>query len=70
VQEATDFLNERHTLVDRFWVERFIERNQAIASFQKARFLEKERHEVSEKDIKSYFEALAIHLQKIPSLFV
>jgi hypothetical protein len=32
--------------------------------------IKKERHEVSEQDINSYFDAIALHLQKVPSLFV
>jgi hypothetical protein len=32
--------------------------------------LEKKRYEVSEEDIKRHFEALTIHFQKVPSLFV
>jgi hypothetical protein len=61
MQDAIDFMNEHHTPVDRFWVQRFVERNQAVLGFQKARFFETERHEVSEEDIKRYFEALTIH---------
>jgi hypothetical protein len=37
---------------------------------QTERLLEKERHEVSEQDIKSYFDAIVLHLQTIPSLFI
>jgi hypothetical protein len=70
VQDAVDFINEHHTPGGRFWVKQFMEREQAALSFQKARFLKKERHEASEEDIKRYFEALTIHLQKVPSLFV
>jgi hypothetical protein len=46
-----------------------VERNEAVLSFQKERFLEKERHKVSEEDIKRYFETLTIYLQKVPSRF-
>jgi hypothetical protein len=69
-QGAIDFMNEHHIPGDRFWVRRFLGRNQAVFSFQKERFLGKERHEVSEEDSKRYFEALTTHLQKFPSLFV
>jgi hypothetical protein len=47
-----------------------VERNQTVLGFQKARFIETERDDVSEEEIQRYFEALTIHLQKIPSLFV
>jgi hypothetical protein len=63
-------MNEQHTLEDRFWIKRFVERNQAVLGFQKARFVEKEADDVSKEEIQRYFEALTIHLQKIPSLFV
>jgi hypothetical protein len=32
--------------------------------------IRKERHEVSEQDIKNYFDAIVLHLQKVLSLFV
>jgi hypothetical protein len=37
---------------------------------QTERLLEKERREVSEQDIKNYFDAIVLHLQKVPSPFV
>jgi hypothetical protein len=57
-------MNKQHTLEDRFWIKRFLERNQAVLGFQKARFVEKERDDMSEEDIQRYFEALTMHLQK------
>jgi hypothetical protein len=64
MQDVIDFMDEHHTSVDRFWMKRFMERNQAVLSFRKARFLEKERHEMPEDDIERYCEALTICLQK------
>jgi hypothetical protein len=58
IQGANDFVNEHHAPEDRFWVKRFVERNQAVVSFQKTRFFEEERHEVSEEDIERHFEEL------------
>jgi hypothetical protein len=70
VQAPIDFVNERRTPVDRLSVKRFVERNRAMIIFQHTRFIEKERHEVSEEYIKRYFEAPTIHLQNLPSFFV
>jgi hypothetical protein len=45
MQDAIDFVIGYYTLADRFWVQPFVERSQAVLSFQKARFLEKGHHE-------------------------
>jgi hypothetical protein len=63
-------MNQNGLQIDRFWVYRFIKRNGETLTKQAARSLEKERHEVSEQDIKSYFDAIVLYLQKVPSLFV
>jgi hypothetical protein len=63
-------MSEKNVQVDGFWVRRFVERNRAILTFQKAKLLEKERHEVSAKDMKRYFEAVSVHVHKVPSIFV
>jgi hypothetical protein len=70
VQNVIDFTHDNRVQVDRFWVRRFIERNSETLTFQQARLLEKGRHEISEDDLNRYFNAVAIQLYNIPSLFV
>jgi hypothetical protein len=69
IQDAIDFMNHNGLQIDGFWVHRFIKRNGETLRKQTVRLLEKERHEVSEQDIKSYFDAIVLHLQNFhPSL--
>jgi hypothetical protein len=70
IQDPIDFRSENNVQVDGFWVPRFVERNRAILAFQKAKLLEKERREVSAEDMKRYFEAVSMHVQNVPSIFV
>jgi hypothetical protein len=60
-------MNQNGLQIDRFWVSRFIKRNRETFTKQTARSLEKERHEISEQDIKSYFDAISLYLQKVTS---
>jgi hypothetical protein len=56
--------------VDRFWVRNFVMRHKEQLCFQKARVLEKDRHDVSPDEVRSYFDAVAGQLKAIPSPFV
>jgi hypothetical protein len=70
IQDAIDFMNQNGLQIDRFWVYRFIKRNGETFTKQTAILSEKERREVSEQNIKSYSDAIVLHLQKVPSVFV
>jgi hypothetical protein len=63
-------MNQNGFQINRFWVYRFIKSNGETLAKQTARLLEKERHEISEQDMKSYFDAIVLDLQKVPSFFV
>jgi hypothetical protein len=52
--------------VDRFWVMRHTEQQ----CFQKARVLEKDRHDISPDEVRSYFDTVAGQRKAIPSPFV
>jgi hypothetical protein len=56
--------------VDRFWVRNFVMRYKEQLCFQKARVLEKDRHNVSPEEVRSYFDTVAGKLKAIPSPFV
>jgi hypothetical protein len=56
--------------VDRFWVRNFVMRPKEQLCFQKARVLEKDRHDVSPDEVRSYFDTVAGQLKAIPSPFM
>jgi hypothetical protein len=56
--------------VDRFWVRNFVLRHREQLCFQKAPVLEKDRHDVSPDEVRSYFGTVAGQLKAIPSPFV
>jgi hypothetical protein len=56
--------------VDRFWVRNFVMGHKEQMRFQKARVLEKDRHNVSPDEVRNYFDTVAGQLKTIPSPFV
>jgi hypothetical protein len=56
--------------VNRFWVRNFVMRHKEQLCFQKARVLEKDRHDVSSDEVRSYFDTVAGQFKAIPSPFV
>jgi hypothetical protein len=60
----------QHVNVDRFWVRNFVIRHGEQLCFQKARVLEKNRHNVSPDKVRSYFDTVAGQFKAIPSPFV
>jgi hypothetical protein len=58
------------TQINRFWISRFVKRNNNVLTIQTANLLEKERHNISKKDLRNYFDTVSIQLEKFPSLFV
>jgi hypothetical protein len=65
-----DFMAQNGTQTNRFWTNRFVKRNNNVLLIQTANLLEKERHNVSEEDLRNYFATVSIQLEKVPSLFV
>jgi hypothetical protein len=68
--DVIDFLQAKGVTVDRFWVRHFVQRQQKRLCIQKAKLLEKDRHDVSPDDVKRYFDILAGQITSIPSAFV
>jgi hypothetical protein len=64
-----DYLGEKSIVVDRFWVSRFVNRYSQLLAVQRAKYLEKDHHDVSADDIKVYFESISAQLTSIPSAF-
>jgi hypothetical protein len=68
--DVIDFLKTKGVAVDRFWVRHFVQRQQERLCAQKAKILDKERHDVSPDDVRRYFQTLDGQLKSIPSAFV
>jgi hypothetical protein len=62
-----DYLAEKSIFVNRFWVSCFVRRHSDKLAVQRAKPLEKERHEVSAEDLKAYLERITAHLTSTPS---
>jgi hypothetical protein len=56
--------------MNRFWINRFVKRNNNVLTIRPLNLLEKERHNVSEEDLRNYVDTMSIRFEKIPSLFV
>jgi hypothetical protein len=65
-----DLLAVQDVNVDRFWVRHFVVRHKEQLCFQKAYVLEKDRHDVSPDEVRSYFDTVASQQKAIPSPFV
>jgi hypothetical protein len=63
-------MREASKQVDRFWVNRFVERNAEKLALCQAIFLEADRHDVNPDEIKAYFDCCKDQLKTIPSRFV
>jgi hypothetical protein len=70
VSDMSNILAVQDVNVDRFWVRNFVMRHKEQLYFQKARVLEKDRHDVSPDEVRSYFDTVAGQLKTIPSPFV
>ena len=70
VEDVIEFMGAKGRQVDRFWVNRFVERHNQKLALQQAILMEKARHDVSADDLKLYFTHLSEHMQKVPSPFV
>jgi hypothetical protein len=67
--DVIDSLGEKSIVVDRFWVYRFVGQHGQMLSVQRAKYFEKDRHDVSADDIRVYFESISAQLTPIPSAF-
>jgi hypothetical protein len=70
VSDMINLLAVQDVSVDRFWVRNFVMRHKEQLGFQKARVLEKDRHDVSPNEARSYFDTVAGKLTAFPSPFV
>jgi hypothetical protein len=70
VSDMINHLAVHDVNVDRLWVRNFVMRHKERLCFQKARVLEKDRHDVSPDEVRSYFDTVAGQLKAIPSPFV
>jgi hypothetical protein len=70
IQAVVDFMAQNGTQINRFWINRFLKRNNNVLTIQTANLLEKERYNVSEEDLCNYFDTMSIQFEKFPSLFV
>jgi hypothetical protein len=65
-----DWLAEKSIVVNGFWVYCFVRRHNEKLAAQRAKYLEKERHEVSAGAFKVYIASITAHLTLILSEFV
>jgi hypothetical protein len=70
VEDFIEFMGESGVQIDRFWVDRFVERNSATLILRQATYLGQDRHAVVADDLKRYFDCASHHLKTIPSQFV
>jgi hypothetical protein len=70
IQAAIDFMTQNHSQINRFEINRFVKRNNNVLTIQTANLLEKERHQVSEEDLRYYFDTVSIQSEKVPSLLL
>jgi hypothetical protein len=70
VPDMINLLAVQDVNVDRFWVRNFVMRRKEQLCFQKVRVLEKDRHDDSPDEVRSYFDTVAGQLKAIPSPFV
>jgi hypothetical protein len=57
-----DSLAEKSNFVNRFWAYCFVPRHREKIAVQRAKYLEKERHEIAAEDLKVYFASITAHL--------
>jgi hypothetical protein len=69
IQAVIDFMAQNGTQINRFWINRFVKRNNNVLTIQTTNLLGKERHNVSEEDLRNHSDTVSIQLGKIPSLF-
>jgi hypothetical protein len=65
--DVIGYLAEKLIFVNRFWVHCFMRRHSAKFAVQRAKYLEKERHDVSAEDLKAYSASMTAHLTSVPS---
>jgi hypothetical protein len=70
IQAMIDFMAQNATQINRFWINRFAKRSNNVLTIQMATRFEKERRNVSEQDLRNYFDTVSIQLKTIPALFV
>jgi hypothetical protein len=70
VSDMINILAVQDVSIDRFWVRTFVVWHKEQQCFQKARVLEKDRHEVSPEEVRNYFDTVAGQLKAIRSPFV
>jgi hypothetical protein len=54
-EDVIDYMREAGKQIDRFWVNRFMERNAEKLALRQAAFLEGDRHNISPDEIKADF---------------
>jgi hypothetical protein len=69
IQAAIDFMAQNGTQINRFWINRFVKRNVNVLTIQTANLFEKEQDNVSEEDLRNYFDMVSIQLEEVRSLF-
>jgi hypothetical protein len=69
IHAAIDFMTQNGTQINQFWINRLVKRNNNVITIQTANLLEK-RHNLSEGDLRDYFDTVSIQLKKVPPLFV
>jgi hypothetical protein len=65
--DVIDYLAEKSIFVNHFLVSRFVRRHSEKFTVQRAKYLEKERYQVSDEDLKAYFSSINAHLTLVPS---
>jgi hypothetical protein len=60
LQAAIDFMAQNGTQINRFWINRFVKRNNNVLTTQTTNLLEQEGHNVSEEDLPNYFAIVSI----------
>jgi hypothetical protein len=63
-------MREAGKQVDRFWVNRFVERNAEKLACRQAAFLDADRHNANPDEIRTYFDCCKDQLKTIPSILV
>lgn len=66
VEHVLSFMRESGIQVNRFWINKFMERNTEILTLRQAIFLEQDRDNVTADDLKHYFNHLQAQMRSLP----
>jgi hypothetical protein len=70
VTAAIDFMDSLDQCVDRFWVQRFVQRHEEHLKILPARVLDQQRQFLNVNDVVAYFNAIENAIYGVPSPFV